>query len=197
MESAAGTATPTAGKARRLGAVGRFILLLAGARQFRPIPGRTHLQKEMYLLQRMFPELGGEAGYERRFAGPHSDAVDDEAGRLARSGLIGLDGGRFELTPEGRAAFDVLKIDMDGELESVEDLKGRFNDLTQDEIAVLAYFSQPDLGDGPAGCADLKTRERLAVSMYRKRKISAQKAAQIAGMYLGDFIDGIKAGRNP
>ena len=99
MESTAGTAIPEiAEKMHRLNTVGKFILLLAGAQQFRPIPDKMHLQKEMYLLQRMFPELGDEAGYEPRFAGPYSDAVDDEAGRLELAGLIGLDGGRFELT---------------------------------------------------------------------------------------------------
>ena len=119
MERTAGTANPEiAEKMSQLNTVGRFILLLAGAQQFRPIPGKIHLQKEMYLFQRMFPELGGEAGYEPRAAGPYSDAVDDEAGRLESSGLIGLDGGRFELTREGRAAFDGLKIGMGKELES-------------------------------------------------------------------------------
>ena len=200
MERAAGTAMPgIAEKMRQLSTVGRFILLLAGAQQFRPIPGKTHLQKEMYLLQRTFPELGDEAGYEPRSAGPYSDAVDDEAGRLELSGLIGLDGGRFELTREGRAAFDRLKIEMGKELESVQDLKGRFNDLTGHEIAALVYFSQPEgLENKSAESADLeRRREDLAMSMYMKRKISAQKAAQIAGMYLGDFIDRIKAGKNP
>lgn len=201
MERAAGTAMPgIAEKMRQLSTAGRFILLLAGARQFRPIPGKTHLQKEMYLLQRTFPELGDEAGYEPRSAGPYSDAVDDEAGRLELAGLIGLDGGRFELTREGRAAFDRLKIEMDKELDGVQDLKELLNDLTRDEIAALVYFSQPeeDLEDESAIYADLELkRERLAMSMYRKEKISAQRAAQIAGMYLGDFIDRIKADKNP
>ena len=60
------------------------------------------------------------------------------------------------------------------------------------------YFSQPEEDlEGSAVYADLELkRERLAMSMYRKDKISAQRAAQIAGMYLGDFIDRIKAGRN-
>ena len=201
MERAAGTAMPEiAEKMSQLNTVGKFILLLAGAQQFRPIPGKIHLQKEMYLLQMTFPELGDEAGYESYFMGPYSEVVDDEAGQLELSGLIGRNGSRFELTLGGRAAFNRLKIEMGKELDSVQDLKELLNDLTQDEVMALVYFSQPteDLQDGPAGYEDLgPKRERLAMSMYRKDKISAQKAAQIAGMYLGDFIDGIKAGKNP
>ena len=185
-------------KAYRLDTLGKFVVLLAGARQCEPVPGMVHLQKEVYLLQKLFPELAGQAGYEPRL-GPHSKAVKEEAERLVSSGLISRDGGRFELTGDGRAAFGDLKSEMPGELEKAEDFKELLNDLSELELMALVYFSGPVRGlenEAPEHRDLAGQRARLAMSMYQKDKISAQKAAQIAGMYLGDFIGEIKTRKN-
>ena len=185
-------------RAYRLNTLGKFVVLLAGARQCEPVPGMVHLQKEMYLLQKLFPELAGQAGYEPRL-GPHSKMVREEAERLESSGLISRDGSRFELTGDGRTAFDGLKSEMPGELEKAEDFKELLNDLSERELMALVYFSGPVKGlenEAPEYTDLARQRARLAMSMYQKDKISAQKAAQIAGMYLGDFIDDVKTYKN-
>ena len=186
-------------KVLQLNTVDKFILLLAGAQKGEPIPGRIHLQKEMYFLQRRFQDLGDEAGYEPYLIGPYSEMVKDEAEQLELSGLISEERGRFEITRDGRAAFDSISRTMGSELEGVEEIKELLNDMTKREVMALVYFSEPIKGleNESVEYEDLaRRREDLAMSMYKKDKIGAQKAAHIAGMYLGDFIDKIKTSKN-
>lgn len=186
-------------KILQLNTVDEFILLLAGAQEGEPIPGRIHLQKEMYLLQRRFQKLKDEAGYEPYLIGPYSEVVKDEVEQLELSGLVSEERGRLELTRDGRTVFDSIRQKMIPELEGVEEIKELLNDMTKHEVMALVYFSESIKGleDESVEYRDLeRRRESLAMSMYKKDKIGAQKAAHIAGMYLGDFIDKIKASKN-
>ena len=72
-------------KIAQLNEVDRFILLLLGAKNSESIPGPIHLQKEMYLLQNVFPKLAEDTGFEPWFLGPESEIVADEAEQLVMS----------------------------------------------------------------------------------------------------------------
>ena len=188
-----------AGKIGQLNRVDRFILLLLGVKNAEPVPGQIHLQKEMYLLRNLFPELADEAGYEPNFLGPYSEAVAGGAERLASSDLIRADPKGFELTPDGKKAFDILKKGSSEEEEEVRkagEFKDLLNDLSVDELLAFVYFSYPSETGLEKESAEygnlLPRRGKLAMSMYQREKISAQKAAQIAGMHLEDFLEGLK-----
>jgi len=101
-------------KLAQLNEVDRFILLLLGAKNSEPIPGPIHLQKEMYLLQNVFPKLAEETGFEHYFLGPESEIVADEAEQLDLSGLIEARPGQLELTSEGKKIFENLHKKSDG-----------------------------------------------------------------------------------
>lgn len=184
-------------KIEQLNRVDRFILLLLGAKNSEPIPGPIHLQKEMYLLQKLFPKLADETDYEPYFLGPYSEIVSDEVEQLASSGMVSAKPGRIELTPDGNKAFGIMKEkSSEKEMQKVEEFKELLNDLTKDELLAFIYFSYPsqnELEKESIEYIDLLTkRPRLALSMYRKGKISAQKAAQIADKHLEDFLEGLK-----
>ena len=183
----------------QMSTLGRFILLLAGVREGEPINSKTHLQKEMYILQKRFVELADEAGYEPDLAGPYSKAVEDEVECLESIKLIGKDRERVKLTADGRAVFDSIKRGMGEDLESIDELKETLNDLSKRELMALVYLPEPIkiLEEESSEYEDVvRQREDLAMAMYEKDKISVQKAAQIAGMYLGDFLDRIDAGKD-
>ena len=181
----------------QLNCVDIFILLLLGAKNSESIPSPIHLQKEMYLLQNLFPRLADETDYEPYLLGPYSEIVADEAEQLASSGLIRAESGKLELTSDGKKAFGILKKrSSKGMVEKIEDFKEFLNDLTRDELLAFTYFSYPSQDELERESIEYKDllpkRRRLAMSMYLKDKISAQKAAQIAGEHLEDFLKELK-----
>ena len=184
-------------KIEQLNYVDKFILLLLGAKNSESIPGPTHLQKEMYVLQNLFTELADETDYEPYFLGPYSEIVANEAEHLNDSDLIRAEPGKFELTSDGKKVFDILKNKSNKEkIQKIEEFKDLFNDLTKDELLAFIYFSYPSqnkLEKESIKYADLlQKRRKIAISLYQKDKISAQKAAQIAGEPLEDFLQELK-----
>ena len=184
----------TTEKIEQLNYVGKFILLLLGAKDSEPIPGSVHLQKEMYLLQKIIPELADETDYEPDFLGPHSEIVSDEVEQLESSGMVSAKMDRIELTPDGSKAVDMIKQLLDEkEMQKIEEFKEFLNDLTRDELLTFVYFSYPSQNEIEKESVEyndlLPKRRKLAMSMYQKDKISAQKAAQIAGEHLEDFLE--------
>ncbi len=180
-------------KIAQLNEVDRFILLLLGAKNKESIPGPIFFQKEMFLLSDLFPKLGDETDYEPYFLGPHSEIVADEAEQLSMSGLIKADPGNIRLTKEGEEAYQkIIKKAPKEEIEKIEEFKDFLNDLTKDELLAFIYFSYPSLEELEKESIEYKDllpkRKKLAISLCKKGKISAQKAAHIAGEDLEDFI---------
>lgn len=177
--------------------VDKFIILLAGAKESKPIPGPLHLQKEMYLLQNLFPDLATETDYEPYFMGRHSEVVEEELKELQLSGLIRSVNGPISLTSDGAMVLAKLKEKSDEkEIKKAEEFKDLLNDMTKDELLAFVYSSDPDQNELEKESIEYKrvvqNRKRLAISMYKKDKISAQKAADIAGERFEDFFVELK-----
>ena len=68
--------------------------------------------------------------------------------------------------------------------------------MSKDELLAFVYFAYPTQKDLEVESIEYKNllqkRKRLAISMYKKDKISAQKAAEIAGESFEDFFDELK-----
>ena len=172
------------GKIERINEAGRFILLLLGAKDSEPVPGRLHLQKEMYMLRNLFQDMASETGYGPRFTGQYGEVVTGELEELKMSGLVGSASDSLALTEDGSAVLEELKpASSEWEIRKIEEFKHLLNDMTRDELLAFVHFSDlPRDGlEESAECRDLaKKRKRLAISMYKKDKISAQKAAEIS-----------------
>ncbi|MEM3008184.1 MAG: hypothetical protein QXI71_04445 [Candidatus Bathyarchaeia archaeon] len=107
-------------KIEQLNEVDKFILLLLGEKDFEPVPGQIHLQKEMYLLQNVFPQLQDETDFESYLLGPYSEIVQNEEKELERSNLIHVRDGQIRLTSEGKSVFqELVKRSDKKELEKV------------------------------------------------------------------------------
>ncbi len=180
----------------QLNEVDRFIILLMGAKESEPIPGRLHLQKEIYLLQDLFQDLARDTDYDPYLFGRYSQVVTDELEELESSGLVTSRDG-LRLTEEGSAALAALKKKSSKrEIEKVEEFKELLNDMTGDELLAFVYLSDPDQNSLETESVKyqriIRNRKQLAISMYRKDKISAQKAAEIAGENFQDFFTELK-----
>ncbi len=183
-------------KMEHLNEVDRFILLLAGANDQKSIPGPLWLQKEMYVLQNMYPELEDDTDFEPYFLGPHSDIVEDEAEELKNSNLITIEKGQIKLTNDGKKVFQLLKKKYEPKIEKISEFKEMLNDLPKNELLAFIYFSYPSPEELEKESIEyqhlLPKRKQLAISLFLKDKISAQKAAQIAGVNFQDFVENLK-----
>lgn len=184
-------------KIEQLNEVDRFIILLAGAKKYEPIPGPLHLQKEIYLLQKLFPSLATETDYEPYFMGPYSEVVADELGELELSGLVKNTPGSIKLTSDGNvASMRLRKRSSKKDIEKVEEFKELLNDMTKEELLAFVYLSDPShevLEEESTEYKDImRNRKQLAVAMYQKGKISAQKAAEISGESFENFFTQLK-----
>lgn len=182
-----------------LNEVDAYLLALIASNSGAPVPGRLHLQKEMYLLQRAFPDLGEQLDFEPYFLGPHSFTVEDEAKELAQSGYIDVEGGRVSLAPRGAQLVPKILGFLPRErIQRIDEFKRLLNDLSNDELLAFIYFGYPssDVEEESAQYRQLLPRRlELAKSLYRKGKISAERAAEIGGVSLEDFMDSFPKGK--
>lgn len=180
-------------KIAQLNEVSRFILLLLATKANEPIPGPLWLQKEMFSLQDVFSSLAEQLDFEPYLMGPHSEIVANEVEELRASNLLRMTKEKFCLTEEGKfVANDLLKNADKKEIQKIEEFKELLNDLSNEELLAFIYFSYPlkEIEKESVEYRDiLPKRIKIAVSLYKKDKISAQKAAQIAGENLQDFIE--------
>jgi predicted HTH domain antitoxin len=167
----------------------KYIILLLSANNNEPIIGKVWFQKELFLISQNLPRLEEEAEFEGSLLGPFSENANAELDQLQIEDLAALDG-KIRLTPKGIEAADRLKLKASKEtLELVSDMKSFINDLTEDEMLAYVYFSYPDMTLESIILERIrKKRVEIAVSLYRKRKVSIGKAAFIAGVSQEDFI---------
>ena len=179
-------------KIAQLNEVSKFILLLLTGKAAEPIPGPLWLQKEMFLLQDVFPSLAEQLDFEPYLMGPHSEIVANEVEELRSSNLLKMAGEKFCITEEGKIIANYLQETNKRETQKVEEFKELLNDLSKDELLAFIYFSYPlaEIEKESIEYKDiLPKRMKIALSLYKKDKISAQKAAQIGGENLQDFIE--------
>jgi len=177
-----------------------LILLLLDANKGEPVKGKVWLQKEMFLLVHNTgkDEIIQGAQFEPHHYGPYSETIDAELDILRMMGLIEINR-RISLNPMGRRLASKLRKIVSPEfLELVEEIKGNLNDLSEDELLAYIYFTFPNMTTESRVLERIKRkREGLAVSLYRKGKVSLSKAAQIAGMSVRDFIELLRKRRIP
>ncbi len=177
-----------------------LILLLLDANDGEPVKGKTWLQKEMFLLvhNTKKDEIIQKAQFEPHHYGPYSETIDAELDGLRIMGLVEINR-TISIKPKGRRlASKIREIVSDEFLELVEEIKENLNDLSEDELLAYIYFSFPHLITESRVLDRIKRkRDRVAVSLYKKGKVSLSKAAHIAGMSVGNFIELLKKRRIP
>ena len=167
-------------------------ILLIGANSFQPVRGKLWFQKELFLIAQNIKELAEEADFESDFIGPYSEIVDEELDQLKRQGIVSKQ--KVELTSDGRDVANRLRGQIPPKvLNLISDMKRFLNDLTREELLGFIYYSYPKMRIDSVEFAEIdKIRGQIAISLFRKNKVSLGKAALIAGMTQTDFIDALK-----
>lgn len=156
------------------------------------------LQKMMYLLS--YPLDGiGRGHYETSDRGPRSAAVEAEKASLESAGVLRCEGGRAGLTARGaEAAEDAAGRAAPRTLAVIRTYADMFGDVDDDELSAYVYLACTETARS-AECARLQPRmEPLIMSLLRKEKISAQRAAELLGQsYLSILRKAGDAGIRP
>ena len=181
--------------------VQRYILALLGSHNAERVPAKLWLQKELFLLSKLRENLSNKTDFVPYLKGPYSDVAEGALSDLRNMGFVEFDnyGSDIRLTPKGRASAADLALKMPPEVKKeVDDIKGFLNSLSEDELLVFTYYSYPEtVTDSVVKERIAKVREPRAFALYRRGKVSLEKAAELAGLSLPEFKKRLGGAANP
>jgi len=179
----------------------RAIMLALHESKGRPVPVNEtdHLwvQKVLFLFRKLLesihPEEGpASVGYIAYDLGPYSEEVEGALVALLKDGLIELDANkRFHLTAQGaRIARDLesSKPKATSALRSIVDV---VEILNPDELILYVYATNPDWARESKIKGILQNkgaRFKLARKLYVGQKVSVERAAEVAGVPVKEFV---------
>jgi len=179
--------------------VERYLLMLlfssdSSEKFAQPVKGKTWLQKEMFLLSQLIPELESETEYDPHLMGSYSEIVDEVAYQFDLSGYTERAGDSIKLSLDGKKlAEETWKAASDKERIFVTDVKTLLNDLSQWELFGLIYFEFPKTAVNSEKLAEVEARRvEIAIGLLLKGKVSVEKAAEIAKKTLPNFLHVLK-----
>ncbi len=167
------------------------ILQLLHAGNNDPLKGRVAFQKEMFLIADYIDKIREQAEFIPHTFGPYSEAAEIEMGNLRSLGLVKEEEQEYKITQYGIAALEKVKpVFSPEQIEAIEDFKEFLNDLTQDELLLFIYVSHPEYTK-ESGVFEKVIRKRVptALSLYKKGKVSLEKAAFLAGLPVEKILD--------
>lgn len=176
-------------------------ILLLAAKDFEPIKGKLWFQKELFLLSKNSQNLEKEANFEADFMGPYSESADVSLEQLMLSGIAEKEenSNAIRLTPLGRAISKQIQKSVNQEkIELFDDFKNFLNNLSQEELLGFIYFSYPEMKlESLKFEGILPKRKFIALSLFKKHKISLEKASEIAGISVEKFIQFLRERKIP
>jgi len=170
------------------------ILHLLHARGNSAIRGSVILQKELFLIGNYIERIRDDADFVPHIFGPYSESAEVALEGLISLGLVRRSEGSYTLTPDGARVWEkVRSVFSNDESGAIDDFKAFLNDLSVDEVLLFVYITYPKYTCESARLRDiLQKRVRLSASLYRKGKVSLEKAAFLAGMNMESYLDYLK-----
>lgn len=174
--------------------VKKYSLLLLNAIDNEPIKGKTIFMKELFLISKNILELEEITDFEADNYGPSSDYVSNTLEDLEVVKLLNKINGRYMLTDSGKEIVDIIKKDIsENEVDMIEDMKRLCNNLNTDEILALVYYTYPEMTIESLVKDKIESkREKIALSLLKKGKVSIGKASEIAGFPMNSFYKLLK-----
>jgi predicted HTH domain antitoxin len=171
--------------------VKKYVLLLLDALDNEPIDTKTKFMKEMFFISKNNSELAYKSDFKPDNYGPNSDYVGNVLDEFKTLQLLSEKRGKYFLTETGKdianSANQNLNID---EKSVIYDMKNLFSGLTYNETLALVYYNYPNMTEESLVKAKIdQKREKIALNLFKKGKISSGKASEIAGMSLRSFYE--------
>ncbi len=160
-----------------------------------PIKGKTWYQKEIFLISKLDKELKEELEFEPNNYGPNSYEAEDALENLEDEGLVEVIGNNeIRITESGEEAANYLKNSFNqSELDFYKEIKSLLNDLPRMELLTYIYQTNKDMTTESVELENVKNKlVNYSISLYKKKKLSLAKAAEISELKLEDFINELK-----
>ncbi|HJS63949.1 MAG TPA: UPF0175 family protein [Nitrososphaeraceae archaeon] len=156
-----------------------------------PVRGNLWMQKEMFVLSKILDELN-DLKFDEHLFGPHSPILESIQNQYLNSKVIKQQylNGPITLTDNGielvKSIWDKIS---DEKKKLILEVKQFLNDMRTWELISFIYSSYPETTKN-SDVLEKFHSERLnsAISLFKKKKISLEKAASISGKTLEDFI---------
>ena len=167
----------------------QYILLLFNALNEKPIKNMINIMKMLYFISLNVSSLENEFSFEADNYGPSSDVVERNLESLNQENFLKESKNGFQLNNLGKEYLNSRNFD-DVDNDLIEDMKELFDGLTSDEVCALTYFTFPDTtSESLILDRIIENRQKLALNLYKKNKISVEKASEIAGIPLMEMYD--------
>ena len=168
----------------------KYIVLLLSANNKESIKGKTWFQKELFLIAKNIKEVSEEASFNSDFYGPYSENAKEQLDELELDDVIVKDGSVVSISKLGSQIAQKLEQKTPKQrLEMISEFKSLLNDLNEDEVLTFIYFTFQEFTEESLVLDKImKNRKQVALKLYKKEKISLQRAAEIAGEPLEKFI---------
>jgi hypothetical protein len=155
---------------------------------------KLRLTKMIFLISYDIKELREELDFKIYKTEIYDQNINDILDGLKQDGFIKIKNKYIMLTEKGiEEAEKIFKEFSKKEIDILEEVLDLFDGTTNDEILAVFYFKVPGFSElsGPLPKI-VKNRKKLAISLYRKGKISIGAASEIAGMNIKDFMEMLK-----
>jgi len=171
----------------------KVAILLLGANCSEPLKGKLWYQKEIFLIAQNIPELKEETEFEPDFIGPYSEIAEEELEHLRYEGIVTKE--KEKLTATGENVKNKIEKQFPDDTKLfVAEIKAFLNDLTKDEMLGFIYYTYPTMRLESIEFQRISTiRKPIAISLFKKGKISLGKAADIAGLSQEELIETLRA----
>lgn len=126
--------------------------------------------------------------------GKVSYELQEDLEMLNEYDLINVENNEFSLTEEGEnAAEELFRNQDEDEIKQLSFAKYLLNDLTLNELMFFMYMKFPDSIEYSIEFDRLKTRrDKLTISLYKKRRINANTAADWLDISKEEFLSLLK-----
>lgn len=145
----------------------------------------------MFVLSKLVEGLEEDTQFTAYAMGSYSETVAEIQDQFYISGFAEKTGDSIKLSLEGRRlAEEIWTHATEDERRVVGEVKSWLNDLSFYELLALVYTEYPESATKSQVKDQIEIRRpELAVSLVRKRKVTPELAAKIAGMKQADFLN--------
>lgn len=172
----------------------QYLLSLLNDKDQEPINGKTRLMKELFFISLNVPSLDKIFEFEPDNYGPSSDVVIGYLDEMSQMKLITAkhrsqdDYTIYSIGEYGKKFLQEEELSLDNEL--ISEIKELCRGITNDELLALTYFSFPEMTEESLVKDRIwAKRDKLALGLYRKNKVSLEKAVEISGLNYPQFLD--------
>lgn len=157
----------------------------------KPILTKTHLQKVLFLVINVFPEIDNLLDYKPYYYGPFSEEVEWILEDLLKQELVIEKDSKYLLSKLGKKLFKRLKPNED--LKNVINDFKEFLDVPLDFVLVFVYVFYPNYSiESRIRSQKMKRRIEAALYLLEHEKVSFSKALEISGLNILEFENLLK-----